>query len=340
MNQPLPTASEVFRPEQLAGMAGLSSASSGDDDLSQYLPHLDRMSAQLTQTSSQIESSVLMVCQSFQEIAVRAKATVAMGRTFVSGADDDHHGQAEGSFDTLLKRCGHTLVHVLNITELSTEVSRRAVERVKQIERASRKITGALDQLNEITKGNRIMALNARIEAAHAGERGAGFAVVAVEVAAQSERSQQVTSQISGFVEELRALAVSTLTDLEQTIQRDQAQVERCRIEVQESLDELQSSHRRMKQVLDSISRDGEVLANDIGIAVRGMQFQDRVSQRIAHVVHDLSVLRSQLAARTAEDGGTGQCGAENFAAYTMREERLVAGSTEAESAEGDVELF
>jgi methyl-accepting chemotaxis protein len=310
-----------------------------EDELCSYASHLGRMSEQLTQTSSQIEDSVVSVCQSFQEIASRAKATVSKGRSFIhdSGALVE---ASNGSFDELLQRCSGALVSVLKITELSTEVSRRAVERVKQIDQASQKITGALGQLDEITKGNRIMALNARIEAAHAKEKGAGFAVVAVEVAAQSERSRQVTARVSDFVEELRGLAASTLSDLEQSIVRDRTDMERCRFEVEGTMEELNNSHRAMQQVLDGMSREGESLAQDIGAAIRGMQFQDRVSQRISHVVQDLNILKTRLSAHHSEDEATTAPFVGCFSSYTMREERLVAGLTESESAAGDIELF
>jgi hypothetical protein len=87
------------------------------------------------------------------------------------------------------------------------------------------------------------------------------------------------------------------------------------------------------------MTEDGTLLAKDIGAAVRGMQFQDRVSQRIGHVVEELDSMQSRLLARfgpvhaelTAD---------ESFRAYTMREEREAAGVHVAESPAGDVELF
>jgi hypothetical protein len=81
------------------------------------------------------------------------------------------------------------------------------------------------------------------------------------------------------------------------------------------------------------------LLATDISSAVRGMQFQDRISQRIAHVVADLDTLSARL-----EHVGNFAPGApaadEGFSAFTMREERAVGGSNEREASGGDVELF
>ena len=62
--------------------------------------------------------------------------------------------------------------------------SRRAIERIEEMDKASQQISEALGQLDQITNSNRMLAFNARIEAAHAGTAGMGFAVVAVELAA------------------------------------------------------------------------------------------------------------------------------------------------------------
>ena len=68
-----------------------------ETELAQYLPHFSRMSEQLKQTSSQIESSVVEVCNSFQGIAERAKQTVARTTGFLSQ-------DGEGTSDTAVVR--------------------------------------------------------------------------------------------------------------------------------------------------------------------------------------------------------------------------------------------
>jgi hypothetical protein len=88
------------------------------------------------------------------------------------------------------------------------------------------------------------------------------------------------------------------------------------------------------------MTNDGALLANDIGAAVRGLQFQDRTSQQIAHVVEDLDTLHTRLKFRCGAVTASDTASDKGFGAYTMREERQVAGIGGAESAAGDVELF
>ena len=108
--------------------------------------------------------------------------------------------------------------------------------------------------------------------------------------------------------------------------EKDRQRVEQCKHEVDESLRDLQTAHGEMKEMLTGMTEEGALLASDIGAAVRGLQFQDRTSQRIAHVVEDLETLRARLSERF----GAGPVASdEGFSAYTMHEERTVAGTSE-----------
>jgi methyl-accepting chemotaxis protein len=307
-------------------------------ELAHYLPHFSRMSEQLKQTSVQIESSVVEVCNSFQGIAERARETVERTTGFLGREGDGSSG--DQSFEGLIDNCSGTLVKILNTTEEAGEVSRRAIERIRQMDQASQLISTAIAQLEQIARGNKILALNARIEAARAGEHGVGFAVVAMEVISQTERSQKVNAQVNDLIANLRTLAGSTLQDLQQMNDQDHQRVEQCRREVDESLKDLQGAHGEMKKMLTGMTEDGALLANDIGAAVRGLQFQDRTSQRIAHVVEDLDTLHAKLTTRFGAVSGAEAASEDGFSAYTMHEEREVAGMLGAESSQGDVELF
>ena len=104
-------------------------------ELARYLPQLGTMSEQLKQTSKQIEDSVVAVCDSFQGIAVRARATVARASGFLG-----HEGQSASgrqSFEGLIDACSGTLVKIMNTTAEAGEVSHRAIERILEMDKAS-----------------------------------------------------------------------------------------------------------------------------------------------------------------------------------------------------------
>jgi methyl-accepting chemotaxis protein len=309
-----------------------------ETELACYLPHLSRMSKQLKQTSQQIETSVVGVCYSFQGIAERARSTVVRASGFLCSEESGPPNNQ--SFERLIDNCSVTLVKILNTTEEAGEISRRAIDRIKQMDKASQMISAALSKLEQIAHENRMLAMNARIEAAHAGIYGAGFGVVAVEVVSQTERTQAVTVEIGGLIANLRALAGSTLQDLQRMNDQDHKRMQQCRLEVDESLRDMQSVHGEMKRMLTGMTEDGTLLASDIGAAVRGLQFQDRTSQQIAHVIEDLDTVHGRLVARLGGAHSVEAASNEGFSAFTMHEERSIAGMGGAESSAGDVELF
>ncbi len=210
-------------------------------ELAQYLPHFSRMSEQLRQTSAQIENSVVEVCGSFQAISQRAKEAVVRTAGFLR--QEGEGSSRTQSFEGLIENCSRTLVKILNVTEEAGEISRRAVDRIQQMDKTSQSISAALEQLEQIAGGNKILALNARIEAARAGSYGAGFAVVAMEVISQTEKSQKVNARVSELITNLRALAGSTLEDLQRMNDRDRQRLGECKREVEDSLGDMQTAH-------------------------------------------------------------------------------------------------
>jgi len=329
-------------PTEIASLHGMdanaSSTSEVEAELARYLPHLGKMGTQLKQTSAQIEESVVGVCRSFQGIADRARATVARTTGFLGREED--LGAGKRSFEGLLQACGATMLNILSATAEAGETSDRAVERIGEMDQASQQITVQLRQLEDIANGNKILALNARIEAAHSGEHGAGFAAVAVELASQTAKSRDVTNLVGDLVGNLRALAQATLDDLTRMHDREQERAAQCKREVDKALHDLHAAHDEMKAMLSGMTEDGALLANDIGSAVRGLQFQDRISQRIAHVVADLDTLRERLADHFDTASLPEAAADQGFTAYTMQEEREVAGLHGHEAAAGDIELF
>jgi twitching motility protein PilJ len=94
------------------------------------------------------------------------------------------------------------------------EIIRETEKRIKRLGERSQEITGAVNLINTIAERTHILALNASMHAASAGEAGRGFAVVADEVQRLAESSREATSDISSMVNAIRvetADAVDTM---------------------------------------------------------------------------------------------------------------------------------
>ena len=93
---------------------------------------------------------------------------------------------------------------IKSITDLSGEVG-EAAEVIHQLEKNSNDIGTVLDVIKSIAEQTNLLALNAAIEAARAGEHGRGFAVVADEVRTLASRTQESTEQIQNMVSSLQS---------------------------------------------------------------------------------------------------------------------------------------
>nr|WP_304639767.1 methyl-accepting chemotaxis protein [Pseudomonas sp.] len=110
------------------------------------------------------------------------------------------------------------------IQELSLDIQ-QAVRSVESLARDSENISSILDTIRGIAEQTNLLALNAAIEAARAGEQGRGFAVVADEVRNLAQKTQNSTAEIQAMIEQLQAGTRSTVKVMEQSRSRTEQSV-------------------------------------------------------------------------------------------------------------------
>lgn len=110
-----------------------------------------------------------------------------------------------------------TVVGINNLAEAIDQAS----EVIRKLEADTNNVAGILDVIRGIAEQTNLLALNAAIEAARAGEQGRGFAVVADEVRTLASRTQDSTTEIQGVIEQLQQASQSAVKVMERS--KDQA---------------------------------------------------------------------------------------------------------------------
>ncbi|HBC3437171.1 methyl-accepting chemotaxis protein [Vibrio parahaemolyticus] len=157
--------------------------------------------------------------EEFNEIDQLATAMSEMSSTVQTVAD---HAQTASSLTELASTQAVTGQQFLQSTvakmsELSSDIASSA-QAVNQVEERVESIGSVVGTIQGISEQTNLLALNAAIEAARAGEAGRGFAVVADEVRNLAQRTQQATVEIQEMITQLQASATSAVDLMEKSV--------------------------------------------------------------------------------------------------------------------------
>jgi methyl-accepting chemotaxis protein len=111
-----------------------------------------------------------------------------------------------------------TVTNTVTGINATRDTIRETEKRIKRLGERSQEISGAVNLINNIAERTHILALNASMHAASAGEAGRGFAVVADEVQRLAENARQATEQIASLVGNIQIETMDTVTTMNTVI--------------------------------------------------------------------------------------------------------------------------
>mgnify|MGYP005990222921 FL=1 len=187
------------------------------DSLRNLIESIVNRSAQLAaaaeQTSAVTAQSTTAIEEQRNQVEQAASATTEMSSTSQSvlSSANDALGEIKHADEEAERVKGISARNRQTIEMLANEVE-SAAQVINQLQQDSASIGGILDVIRGIAEQTNLLALNAAIEAARAGEQGRGFAVVADEVRTLASRTQESTSEIQTMIEALQTGAGKAVT--------------------------------------------------------------------------------------------------------------------------------
>ena len=270
-------------------------------------------------------------------------------------SDISHSVSSQGAQDASLQ-----LVDLLEVGQRdlnSIVVALRAALSNKENElKEVLQLSGFTEQLQQMAKfvgdiasQTNLLALNAAIEAARAGEAGRGFAVVADEVRKLSSMSGETGRKISETVNTVNAAIARTVQMSRHHAEQDTLTLADSERVVSQVIEHFRGTAQSIVGNSHDLQQQNANVAGEIAQVLVALQFQDRVSQMLTLITRDLDKLQQQLDERQASSlsGHTlspmvsDRWLQELSTAYTMPEQHAIhGGNTHAKSDDSEITFF
>jgi len=233
------------------------------------------------------------------QVATAMNQMSATVQEVASGAS--HAAEAANQANTEAGKGSEVVNHTVSAIEQLAGAVNGANEVIQEVASDSENIGSVLDVIKTIAEQTNLLALNAAIEAARAGEQGRGFAVVADEVRTLASRTQESTEEIEQMISRLQSGAGKAVTTMEQGQAQAQAGVEKAR-EASDALHSISSAVATINDLntqIASAAEEQSATTEEINrniTNIRDMAEQTEVgAQQASSVSDELSRLAAEL---------------------------------------------
>jgi twitching motility protein PilJ len=279
--------------EELKGLVGrINSAAAQVTNATEFAQQTSVKLLQAAEKQSreiqEASASVLKMARAINEVSASASKSVSVARQSLGAAQKGQEAVQNS---------------IAGMNDIREQIQDTA-KRIKRLGESSQQIGEIVELISDITEQTNVLALNAAIQAASAGEAGRGFTVVAEEVQRLAERSGEATKQIGAIVKTIQTDTGDAVAAMEKSTQ---GVVDGARLSdnAGQALSEIGEVSRRLAQLIEEISVTAQAQAQAAGVVATSMQDILNITRQTTEGTKQTAVSIGQLAKLAQELKGS-----------------------------------